>query len=216
MKSTIPSVEEFRDAVTSNGWAMLDALDRYVAALPDSHLAPRFFEQALPGLGNVLREDGVAAPTLILTSPPYPGVYVIYHRWKLMGRKEIPAPYWIADRRDGHGISHYTMAARAEPTQDSYFRRLREAYADIAQIMDRTSTLVQVVGFNNIATQLPRYLDAMAECGLAEVKFDELATDDDGRLWRSVPGRRWWTQSNARKTVAPHTSREVVLIHRLT
>lgn len=35
-------------------------------------------------------------PGLILTSPPYPGVHVLYHRWQVQGRKETPAPFWIA------------------------------------------------------------------------------------------------------------------------
>jgi hypothetical protein len=34
-------------------------------------------------------------PRLVFTSPPYPGVHVLYHRWQCFGRKETPAPYWI-------------------------------------------------------------------------------------------------------------------------
>ena len=32
---------------------------------------------------------------LVLTSPPYPGVHVLYHRWQVQGRRETPAPFWI-------------------------------------------------------------------------------------------------------------------------
>ena len=35
-------------------------------------------------------------PRLVVTSPPYPGVHVLYHRWQIGGGKETPAPFWIA------------------------------------------------------------------------------------------------------------------------
>jgi hypothetical protein len=150
-----------------------------------------------------------------VTSPPYPGVYVNYHRWKLRGRREIPAPYWIADRRDGNGLAHYTMGARAEPTLNTYFGRLQQAYADLVRTFDADTTLVQLVGFSEVDRQLPRYLEAMTTIGLEEFTIADLATDTDGRLWRSVPNRRWWTEVRSKQGVAEHTSREVVLFHRL-
>lgn len=36
---------------------------------------------------------------LVFTSPPYPNVHVLYHRWQYRGRKETAAPYWIAAER---------------------------------------------------------------------------------------------------------------------
>ena len=151
----------------------------------------------------------------MLTSPPYPGVYVNYHRWKLRGRKETPLPYVIAGANDGNGLAYYTMSARSDRTQAKYFEHLRAAFGDVASMCDRETWVVQVVGFNDVADHLDRYLRVLADVGFDEVTFDELATDEDGRLWRDVPGRRWWARAGERSAVAPNTSREVVLVHRL-
>src|ERR1017187_5019099 len=51
---------------------------------------------------------------LILTSPPYPGVHVVYHRWQINGRKETPAPFWLANQQDGAGDSFYMLGSRKE------------------------------------------------------------------------------------------------------
>ena len=54
----------------------------------------------------------------------------------------------------------------------------------------------------------------MDDLGLAEVSLEMLSTASDGRLWRDIPGRRWWVAAGQRSKTAPNTSREVVLIHR--
>jgi hypothetical protein len=212
MRSTLPSAGEFRRAVKAVGTDMLE-----VAEACATHLAgrpvPRVLCQGVPGLASVL--DLSEPPRLVLTSPPYPGVYVNYHRWKMLGRREIRAPYWITNNFDGHGLAHYTMGARADRSLDTYFQRLFEAFRDVAQLFGPDTVVVQMVGFNDRRTQLPRYLLAMEEAGLAEVTDSRLATDSDGRLWRAVPWRRWWTTASTRREVAPHTAEEVVLLHRL-
>jgi len=53
--------------------------------------------------------SGRPAPTLVLTSPPYPGIHVLYHRFQVDGRKEAPLPFLIANKLDGAGSSYYTM-----------------------------------------------------------------------------------------------------------
>jgi hypothetical protein len=214
MRSSIPSVEEFRSALITNGRAMLDVAVAFAGSLSDSTELPYIMEQGVPGLADLVGNFSIAKPTLVLTSPPYPGVYVNYHRWKLLGRREIRAPYWIADKLDGNGLAHYTMHSRAERTLTTYFGLLRVAFEDIARLLGPTTTVVQLVGFNNPPDQLPRYLSAMSDAGFQEVLFPELATAEDGRLWRSVPSRRWWTEAQSRRSVAPYTAQEVVLIHR--
>lgn len=214
MRGTVPSAPEFRDALRDNGAAMLLAMRAFGNEV-EGRPAPLIIDAGLPGLADELLATEHEVPTLILTSPPYPGVYVNYHRWKLRGRREIPAPYWIADRRDGNGLAHYTMSARAEPTLTVYFGRLRDAFTDLARVAGPDTVVVQMVGFSQPEVQLHRYLAAMTEAGFCEREVDTLATDEDGRLWRAVPGRRWWTEATANKQTAPHTSREVVLFHQL-
>jgi hypothetical protein len=51
---------------------------------------------------------------LVLTSPPYPGVHVLYHRWQILGRRETPAAFWIANQADGAGGSYYTFGPRQQ------------------------------------------------------------------------------------------------------
>lgn len=215
MKSEIPGSAELRGALVENGRAMLAVALQWAANHGDACSELTILDVGLPGLGELLRTTRVEPPRAVVTSPPYPGVYVTYHRWKLRGRREIPAPYWIADRRDGNGLAHYTMGARAEPTLNTYFSRLKIAYSDLVSTFDAQTTLVQLVGFSDVDRQLPRYLDAMSSVGLEEFTLDELATDLDGRLWRSVPNRRWWTEARSKQGIAEHTSREVVLFHRL-
>lgn len=215
MKSEVPSAADLRDALVENGRAMLAVALTWARDHGPAHADLTILDVGLPGLGNSFAEASADRPRAVVTSPPYPGVYVNYHRWKLRGRREIPAPYWIADRRDGNGLAHYTMGARAEPTLNTYFNRLQAAYADLVCTFDASTTLVQLVGFSDVDRQLPRYLDAMDDIGLEEFTVAELATDTDGRFWRSVPNRRWWTEARSKRGVAEHTSREVVLLHRL-
>jgi hypothetical protein len=208
-------VDTFREALSNNAKEM-SATARQFAKDTATKEAPAdvvLIKQALPGLG-VNPQRPARPPSLILTSPPYPGVYVLYHRWKIRGRKESPAPYWIANALDGHGQTHYTMAARLDEQRYAYFERLEAAYLDLAGFTESGTWLVQVVGFNELPDQLNRYLRVMDDCGFEEVRFPEVATDDDGRLWREIPSRRWWVVANSRREVALNTSREVVLFHR--
>jgi hypothetical protein len=214
MRSVLPSATEFRSTLVQNGSTMLHVMESFAVSVRGNP-RPVVVDAGLPGLAKELKGRGCPMPTLVVTSPPYPGVYVNYHRWKLWGRREIPALYWIANTRDGNGLAHYTMSARAEPTLRVYFDRLRKAFGDLATIVGPNALVVQMVGFNDPSEQLPRYLETMGEAGFREVEIDGLSNSTDGRLWRSVPGRRWWAEATARKRTVPHTAHEVVLIHRL-
>lgn len=145
-------------------------------------------------------------PRLILTSPPYPGVHVLYHRWQIGGRRETAAPYWIANRLDGDGERYYTLGHRKEKGLATYFRNLEASFRSIAQVCSPETIIVQVVAFAEPEWQLGRYLDALNCAGLEEVGQGE-----QERLWRDVPNRRWHALSQAKHSSA----REVVLFHRL-
>jgi len=223
MRQHLPTVPEFREKLLDAANAMTRVAGAYSEAVraadreaPKTSLSrTTILNDPLPGLAAAQQLRKFPPPRLILTSPPYPGVYVNYHRWKVRGRLETAAPYWVAGCRDGHGIAHYTMGARVDKTQNTYFQRLEEAWDDVAQLADDGTWIVQIVGFNDAEDQLPRYLDAMSGVGLQEVLLPEVATADDGRLWRDVPSRRWWVRAGERAGTAPHTAREVVLIHRV-
>lgn len=128
-------------------------------------------------------------PRLILTSPPYPGVHVLYHRWQYRGRKETPAPYWIADVVDGNSGSHYCGGSRTQTGIRRYFRMITEAFSSIRRIMDPNGIVVQLIGFSHIESQLPAYLRAMEQAGFREVLMSE---NDDQPVGRTVPNRKWY------------------------
>jgi hypothetical protein len=223
MRREVPTAEQLRSSLIENAEAMVEtarlATREYRIADADS-AGPGLarclvLHQGLPGVAAHPRLRKHPAPRLVLTSPPYPGVYVNYHRWKVRGRQETPFPYFLAGQSDGNGLAYYTMAARSDPSQRTYFTRLERAFRDVARLCDAATHVVQVVGFNDVEDQLDRYLETMHRAGFAEVKFDALATADDGRLWRDVPGRRWWARAGDRSSVVTHTAHEVVLIHRL-
>jgi hypothetical protein len=144
------------------------------------------------------------APRLVFTSPPYPGVHVLYHRWQYRSRKETPAPFWVADVPDGHGEMYYTGGSRTPTGMHRYFRMIEDSFRSIATLLDGESVVVQLVGFSDTQTQLPRYLRAMSRAGFAEQRSGR-------RPRRVVPNRRWY----AKRVGANDASNEIVLVHRL-
>jgi hypothetical protein len=151
-----------------------------------------------------------SAPRLILTSPPYPGVHVLYHRWQVNGRKETPAPYWITDCLDGNGAAFYTFGDRKQRKLENYFANMRESYEAISVIADKNTWLVQLVAFSAPDWQLPLFLEILQESGFEEVLIDDIPRAIDGRSWRTVPNRKFYAD---RKGSTP-SSKEVLLIHK--
>ena len=145
-------------------------------------------------------------PKLVLTSPPYPGVHVLYHRWQVMGKRETPAPYWIADIRDGHGASYYTMGSRSSLGLKNYFTGLSVAFSNLRQIIAPDARVVQLISFSDAAVQMPLYVDAMTQAGFEETSEGGIVS----RQVRSVPNRRWYNQ----RRPCNDASREVLLVHR--
>jgi hypothetical protein len=137
-------------------------------------------------------------------------VHVVYHRWQILGRKETPAPFWIANSLDGNGLSYYTFGDRKQPGLANYFETAREVFSSVASIAGPKTIVVQMVAFSHPSWQLPLYLDTMSDAGLREVQFSEIANSNDGRLWRTVPNRKWYADQRGDSAA----SKEVVLFHR--
>ena len=212
-RKTRPSIPEFKARLSKQADAMLDAalefrdqIDRLAVGEPPRALN---VHRSAAGAQHEPCVKEACPPKLIVTSPPYPGIHVLYHRWQVDGRREAPAPFWIAGKLDGAGSSYYTMGDRKNPGLASYFSQLKDAFSSIAAMADAKTTIVQMVAFSEKEWQLPKYLEVMEECGLAEEQPWREA-ENDGRLWRDVPGRRWHAQQ---KIHAPG-AREVVLMHR--
>lgn len=152
---------------------------------------------------------GMRPPKLIVTSPPYPGIHVLYHRWQVNGRRETPAPFWIAKKLDGAGASYYTFGDRQQKRLDSYFSQITDAFRSLAAIADHDTIFVQMMSFSEPDWQLPRYLNCLEKAGLKEVHPGQIGCARKSRIWRDVPQRKWHA-SFIGKT---HGSKEVVLFH---
>ena len=155
------------------------------------------------GLEEDRRLQGVVGRArLVVTSPPYPGVHVLYHRWQYRGRLETPAPYWIANVKDGLGPMHYCGGSRTPTGLRNYFDMIARAFTSIRRVMHPRGYVVQIVGFSDTESQLPLYLDVMERTGFQEVRGE--------RLKRYVANRRWYR----RLKKEPDTFAELLLVHR--
>ncbi|MDD2902709.1 MAG: DNA methyltransferase [Syntrophales bacterium] len=219
-RKDIPAAHQFRqqflfytDEIITGAWEFANAVresDR-IHKLTGSRRALCLHRSAA-GIETDQRVKGYPAPALILTSPPYPGVHVLYHRWQVQGRRETPAPYWIANSLDGNGASFYTFGHREQKDLTGYFEKAFAAFSSLSKIADRETILVQLVGFSDPSWQLPKFLSVLKMAGFIELKFASLANSLDGRLWRCIPNRKWY--ADQRGDIPP--SKEVVLFHRLS
>ena len=212
----IPNSVEMADHLDQRVQRMLEGLTTLVSAARDHgvnkdkitaerRLLP--YSAANPMLAKVLQRRGIS-PKLILTSPPYPGVHVLYHRWQIHGRRETPAPYWIAEIRDGHGEGYYTMGSRSTLGLKNYFARLSDAFQNLRAICSLDTILVQLIAFSDAAIQLPHYLAAMEAAGFEEAQAGPIQLGEV----RTVPNRKWYNHAKG----PTDASSEMLLIHKPT
>ena len=213
-RSTIPETEVISEELEKRSERMLDGLTEFVTAAKTGGV----YKNKITSTRNILpfaasdsalvkslqRRD--IRPKLVLTSPPYPGVHVLYHRWQVFGRKETPAPYWIADIRDGHSDSYYTMGGRSRQGLRNYFVYLSGAFNNLRKIIAPDAVVIQLISFSDANVQLPLYLNAMDAAGFQEADLGAI----NSRQTRVVPNRKWYNQRRAFNDAG----REVLLIHR--
>lgn len=216
-RKNLPTASEFRSQLFEYSKEMLDSIVSFSAHLQETTLdngidyTPVCLNCDVTKIEVNLLFNDRPLPKLILTSPPYPGVHVLYHRWQVDGRKETPAPYWIANSLDGEGASFYTLGGRFQSGLEDYFSRAEDAFRALSEVSDRNTIIVQMVGFSDRSWQLSAYLDMMQKAGFLELKYPHFANSSDGRLWRSVPNRKWYTY----RPGTVESSKEVVLFHKL-
>lgn len=212
-RKVLPTVADFREKLREHVPEMV-AGSTELAHVAAAHTAVsvRCLHRTTAGLEQEPVFQSGRRPRLVVTSPPYPGVHVLYHRWQIHGGKETPAPFWIANRLDGDGAAYYTMGDRKTHALSTYFVKLRAALDSVAAVCDQDTTVVQVVAFSEPAWQLPRYLSVADDAGFQEhfLASDSRLTPVE-RLWRSVPNRKWYAHQKGHTT----GSQEVVLFHKL-
>ena len=214
----VPSTRQFRETLAGTVDQMIAASCELAAAIrsqPGGRRSRRLnhavcMQRSAVGLETARRLVDMPTPRLVLTSPPYPGVHVVYHRWQIRGRKETPAPFWLANCVDGMPEAFYTFGSRHQAELKGYFDTQAAAFDSIRKLADEDTLVVQMVAFSDPVWQLSTYLDVLAEAGFVEVKSPLVANSDDGRLWRTVPNRKWYAGRGKKAGAA----REVVLFHR--
>lgn len=206
-RKTHTSLSEFRDKLGETTLRMLIGIEDFRRAVDSHKVFPTHFlssgDAAHIDKLPIFASHGKKA-RLVVTSPPYPGVHVLYHRWQVDGRRETPAPYWIANQIDGEGYSYYNFGGRQEQGSITYFNNSLKTLRAIRNTMIDGGIMVQMVAFGDPSTQLPLYLENMEEAGFGEV------FPCNKRIWRHVPHRKWHATLQGKT----HSAREVVLIHR--
>jgi DNA methylase len=212
-KEQLPTAGGFRDRLWEHALAMADgyrALRKRILANGGKGQVEVFHATAddVAKLSSDLLRR--CPPTLVVTSPPYPGVHVLYHRWQVRGRRETSAPFWIADCRDGQGAAFYTFGDRRKH-DEGYFGRLQSTFAAIRQVVAAGCVVVQLVGFARPHEHLSRYLEAMRRAGFEEYDpVGEGRRPSEQEFWRSVPNRKWYNWLRPEINAAS----EVLLLHR--
>ena len=207
-RGTTTPLSDFRIRARELIHEMLKAEQELSRALPATSVLPNLHIGSSADTARMVPPDSV---DLVVTSPPYPGIHILYHRWQVDGRRESPAPYWITNCNDGRGNSYYNFADRRQHAADGYFSESLRTLRGIRSVMKAGAYFVQMIAFANPRTHLTRYLKNMEAAGFEEARLnEELATGRHRRIWRPVPGRSW----HATMKGDLNSSREVVLIHR--
>lgn len=215
-RRVLPSVRAFHERMWSFAHEMLaanvDMRARLRAvgvtqrSLSASRLVLRRSAQTLADDKRIARFGDIQ---LVLTSPPYLGVHVLYHRWQVRGRKETGAPFWIAGVPDDRGGPSYTFVDRRSKSPHRYFEQVCMSFSAVARLLKPGVPLIQLVSFSRPDIHLKEYLEAIVSAGFEQC--EAYSRSFGSYYWRDVPGRRWYNHL-AGQTAS--TGREVLLIHR--
>ena len=203
----IPTAAEFRGRVALTAEEMLQGAQELRAKLSTAKFdlfRPHLVEGDAENLATNRLVQRAGKADLVVTSPPYPGIHMLYHRWQVDGRKESNAPYWISASNDGAGAAFYNFADRRYAAEDRYFEKAERSFSSIRRVTHEGAVLIQLIAFADPQRQLRRYLRMLENAG-----FRELRRRGERRTWRAVPSRRWHANS---KGDLP-SAREVMLVH---
>jgi hypothetical protein len=213
-RNSYPSTKMLRQKLGVELERIIVGLDKFLVACQNSG----FTKKEIPSSKKLLNRSSIGietdsrikeltkSPRLVFTSPPYPGVHVLYNRWQIASRKETILPYYISGMNDSQSAAYYTFGGRSKTGVVKYFDLVAQSFLSISKVVHPKAIIAQLVGFSNSRVQLPLYLKAMKEAGYKEI-FPLSA--EGKRLWRDVPNRRWYTNLRDRWDA----SREVLLFH---
>lgn len=199
LEKIIVGLEKFLNACQGSGFTKQEIL-----------LSRKLLNRSSIGIENDNKiKDLVRKPRLVFTSPPYPGVHVLYNKWQIASRKETFLPYYISGTNDPRSEAYYTLGGRSKAGVVKYFDLITQSFLSISKVIHPKALVAQLVGFSDSTVQLPSYLKAMKEAGYKEI-FP--LSENGKRLWRDVPNRKWYTNIGDRWD----SSKEVLLFHVLS
>lgn len=195
---------EFREQLSANLREMLNGLTEFEQQLGGKTTERFLINDSAENLAKHVPFTHIKADCAV-SSPPYPGIHMLYHRWQVDGRRESPAPYWLAACQDGQGAVFYNFADRREEAIDGYFAASLRTLKSIRAVMKDGAPFIQMIAFGNPNHHLPRYLANMRAAG-----FEEARPGASKQIERHVPSRRWHATFKGEL----NGSREIVLVHR--
>jgi DNA modification methylase len=144
---------------------------------------------------------------LILTSPPYPGINISYNRWQLHGRRDTKLPYWIMNTKAPVFTKlNYKHGKKRE--LNDYYQNMTKVFRNLRPYCSSNCLIVKLLSFRNKIKEFRMYREAMDKAGLDEIK---ILKKGDGRLWRTVPKRRWQVRYSKKKL---KSNKEVLLVYK--
>lgn len=197
------TVDKFRRRLCSTVHAMLQAITE-MDGHRDASVSPILLNHSAAELATLSPFADGRKAHLVVTSPPYPGIHMLYHRWQVDGRRETPAPYWMTDCNDGQGSAYYNFADRNRAAETAYFGESLKTLKGVRAVMHEGAVIAQLIAFSDPPRQLQRYLRVMEAAS-----FRELHVIGRRRIWRDVPSRRWHAHLKGKT----NGSREVLLLH---
>jgi len=215
-KYKIPGLDEVKTTFGRLVTSMIAGLDEFVrmakwSGVPKNRVTSMrqlYLGSAAGSVVDKILSSTFPKPALVLTSPPYPQIHVLYNKWQILGRRETSAHYWFATLKDGHYPSFYTMGARSRKGQENYFETLFHAFSNLKKLVTPETVLVQLVAFPDEELVKSRYLLTLTQAGFEPI--DIHASGKPSTAARTVPNRKWYAYLHDRQ----FSSHEVLMIHR--
>ena len=205
-KRPIADFHVFKSKIRSNSLDMLEGMKSLDPYLKNSRNKFKLYNKSSI-YSHKIKELKTKKVSLIVTSPPYPGINIPYARWQIHGRRNTTLPYLILGYDVPENKSVFNFQNPRNDTLDIYFDTMKKIFSSLRKISSKKTRILQLVAFNSEKGVFKKYLKTMKECG-----FKELNLKTNGHVWRKVPNRSWQAKFVKGDIAA---SNEVLLLHKI-
>ena len=205
-KRPIADFHVFKSKIRSNSLDMLEGMKSLDTYLKNSRNKFKLYNKSSI-YSHKIKELKTKKVSLIVTSPPYPGINIPYARWQIHGRRNTTLPYLILGYDVPENKSVFNFQNPRNDTLNIYFATMKKIFSSLRKISSKKTRILQLVAFNSEKGVFKKYLKTMTECG-----FKELNLKTNGHVWRKVPNRSWQAKFVKGDIAA---SNEVLLLHKI-